>query len=448
MAGPIEARCFKGTEDIMPEKMIPRQKMLRIITGVFESYGFAPLETPAMEFMDVLLAKSGEENAKLIYNLAYKGGQVLGLRFDLTVPLARLVAMRPDLPLPFKRYQIQPVWRGERAQIGQGRFREFYQCDVDTIGSSSIVADAENVACSIEVYEKLGITRASAGLVARVNHRKILRAIVVAAGLPAEMDGAVCTILDKADKIERSEIEKLLLAAGVDAAAQARLFDLIAIGERAGKTSHEAILAELERRFAGIEVGLLGLVEMRELFTATAALGVPRELVEFDLVLTRGMDYYTGPIYEFRATTLTSFGSLGGGGRYDDLIGIYCGRDVPATGVSVGLSRVQEALEALGLAEAKRSSPTRALVIRFDDVALEAQLGLVRALRARGVPAEIYLEGGRFKKQMLYADRKGIPFAVIQGSTEVEKGTAQVKELATGKQEEMPVERLADFIGA
>lgn len=448
MAGPIEARCFKGTEDIMPEKMIPRQRMLGIITRVFESYGFAPLETPTMEFLDILLAKSGEENAKLIYNLAYKGGNVLGLRFDLTVPLARCVAMRPDLPMPFRRYQIQPVFRGERAQMAQGRYREFYQCDVDTLGTTSMTADAENIAVSMEVYQALGIGADNGGLVARVNNRKILRAITVASGLAPEMDQPVCTALDKIDKIGEALVRAELAEKGIAADAQDRLFDLVTLSDKIGRTRHAEVLAALEGRFQGDPFGLQGLQEVREVLDGAEALGVPRALMEFDLSLTRGMDYYTGPIYEFRAVKIPNFGSLGGGGRYDDLIGLYCGRQVPATGVSVGLSRVQDALGLLGLAPKEKSTPAVALILRFEDVPAAKHLALAQTLRRDGLATEIYCEPAKFKKQIGYAEKKGIPFVVVQGTTELEKGTAQVKDLAAHRQEEMPVAKIAAYIAA
>lgn len=446
MAGRIEARCFKGTADIMPEKMIPRKEMLSKITSVFERYGFAPLETPAMEYLDILLAKSGQENAKLIYKLAYDDGNTLGLRFDLTVPLARLVAMRPELPLPFKRYQIQPVFRGERHQIQQGRFREFYQCDVDTIGTPSMVADAENLTCALEVYESLGIGRETCGLITNLNHRKLLRAMVESAGLPADLDGAVCGALDKLDKEPREAVAAELAEKGVSADAVKKLFAIIDIGQTIGGEKHAEVLGAVEKELGTLESGKVAVRELREVIDAMAALGAPMDAVRVDLSLARGMDYYTGPIYEFRATKLTNFGSLGGGGRYDELIGFYCGREVPATGVSVGLSRVQEALEQLGLATTKKSTPTRALVVRFDDQPLATQLALVRRLREGGVPSELFYEGGRFKKQIVYAEKKGIPFVVIQGSAELEKGVAQVKELATGVQVEVPTERLAAHI--
>lgn len=446
MSGPIRARVFNGTRDIMPEEMIPRNRILRVITDVFEKYGFAPLETPVMEYLDVLTAKSGEESLKLIYPLAYKGGDVLGLKFDLTVPLARMVAMRPELVLPFKRYQIQPVYRAERAQPAQGRYREFHQCDVDTIGTESLIADAENIAVCHEIYETLGVGDEAAGLRMRVNNRKLLRAMVAAAGLEAGMDQAVCTALDKIDKIGREKVEELLGEAGVDAEARAALFALIDLGAEIGPTNHDALLAALEEKLGGIDEGRQGLDEMRELFDHVVALGVPAGMVEFDLVLTRGLDYYTGPIYEFYASKLESFGSLGGGGRYDDLIGVYCGRPTPATGVCVGLSRLQGAMMKLGLIDDARSAPTQALVLAMGDAPAAGRLALGATLRAAGIPAETYYEAARFKKQIQYAERKGIPFVLIQGPDELERGVVQVKDIRVGEQTEVAVDALVGWM--
>ncbi|MEE9394573.1 MAG: histidine--tRNA ligase [Planctomycetota bacterium] len=445
MSGRIKARIFNGTRDLMPEEMIPRQKMLRVMTTVFERFGFAPLETPVMEFMEVLQGKYGAEGDKLIYPLAYKGGKTLGLRFDLTVPLSRLVAMRPELTLPFKRYQIQPVYRGDRPQPAQGRFREFYQCDVDTVGTASLIADAENIAVCYEIYRELGLL--DAGLIMRINNRKVLRALVEAAGLDAGMDNAVCTALDKIDKIGREKVEELLGEAGVDAEARRKLFDLIDLGEEIGPTEHRALIEALTPKLAGTSTGAEGLLELQELFAHLDALGVPAELLYFDLVLTRGLDYYTGPIYEFRITALENFGSLGGGGRYDDLLSLYGAKETPATGVSIGLSRVQSALEKLGRLKPELTA-TKVMVLRLEDLALSDQLGLVSTLRKSGLPTEIYYDLARFKKQIAYADKRGIPYVLIQGPKELERGVVQLKDIRIGVQNEMPLSEVVAFISA
>ena len=440
----IQPRLFKGTRDLLPEEMLPRQEMLATMTRIFESFGFAPVETPVMEFLDILLGKYGEEGDKLIYPLAYKGGNVLGLRYDLTVPLSRLVAMNPELPRPFKRYQIQPVYRADRPQPAQGRFREFYQCDVDTVGTASLLADAENIAVCYRVYDAFGLTGPDCGLIMRVNNRKLLRAVVEAVGLPGEADRVVCTALDKIDKIGREKVEEELREKGIEEAPIAKLFDVIEEANAAGDDV-EARLAVLDERLGQTESARVALASMRELFAHLDALEVPRELLRFDLVLTRGLDYYTGPIYEFALTALENFGSLGGGGRYDDLMSIYGVGDIPATGVSIGLSRVLSALLKLGRLD-KRKSPTRALIMRLDDSPVERSLALATRLRAAGIATELWYEPGRFKKQIQHADRLGIPFVLIQGPDEAERGVVAVKDIRVGEQKDVPEAELIDYL--
>ncbi|MFT7619882.1 MAG: histidyl-tRNA synthetase [Planctomycetota bacterium] len=445
MNGPIQARVFNGTRDLLPEEMIPRQRMLAVMTRIFEKYGFAPVETPVMEFLEVLLGKYGEEGDKLIYPLAYKGGNVLGLRYDLTVPLSRLVAMHRDLPMPFKRYQIQPVYRADRPQPAQGRFREFYQCDVDTVGSDSLVADAENIAVCYEVYRELGLAGDDVGLIMRINNRKVLRAMVCAAGLDAEQDKVVCTALDKIDKIGEEKVEGLLVEAGIPADAIKHLFDTIKLGQKIGPTCHAELIEAVGERLGDIPEGAQALDEMRALFSHVEALGVPANLLHFDLVLTRGLDYYTGPIYEFRITKLENFGSLGGGGRYDDLMSIYGKGDIPATGVSIGLSRVLSALLKMDRLVASKT-PTRVLVLRMSDVDINEQIALVSKLREGGVPTELFYADAKFKKQISHADKLGIPFVAIQGSRETAKGVVQLKDIRVGEQVEVKVEEAAAHI--
>ncbi len=445
MNGPIQARVFNGTRDLLPQEMIPRQRMLGVMTRIFEKYGFAPVETPVMEFLDVLLGKYGEEGDKLIYPLAYKGGHILGLRYDLTVPLSRLVAMHRDLPMPFKRYQIQPVYRADRPQPAQGRFREFYQCDVDTVGSESLIADAENVAVCYEVYRELGLASDDVGLIMRLNNRKVLRAMVRAAGLSGDQDKVVCTALDKIDKIGPEKVEVLLAEAGIGASAIAHLFETIELGQKIGPTKHQELIQAVAERFGDDQVGQAALQEMTTLFAHLRALEVPEKLLHFDLVLTRGLDYYTGPIYEFRITKLENFGSLGGGGRYDDLMSIYGKGAIPATGVSIGLSRVLSALLKMDRLVAQKT-PTRVLVLFMKDVDPGDQIGLVNEFRKRGVPTELYYSDARFKKQISHADKLGIPFVAIQGPREAESGVVQLKDIRVGEQIEVAVDAAAAHV--
>ena len=424
----VEARLFQGTRDILPSEALPRQELVDTLVRVFQSFGFAPLETPAMEYLDILLGKYGEEGDKLIYKLAYKGGEVLALRYDLTVPLSRVMAMNPDLPLPFKRYQIQPVWRADRPQPAQGRFREFIQCDVDTIGTKSLAADAENVAVVHGGILALGIS----DFVVRINNRKILRGLVEFAGMGREQEAPLFRIIDKLDKIGMDGVQEELQASGLP---EKPVAEVLAVMDLAG--GPREILAEASNRLRGIPIAMEGLLELQEVLDGAEALGVPLARVGVDLHLTRGLDYYTGPIYEVNLVGVENFGSLGGGGRYDDLMSLYGGVCLPGTGVSIGLSRVLSALLKLNLLKAK-SSPSSVLVMRFPDTELAEALRLSAELRADGIATEVHFEADRLKKQFQLAERKGIPVAAILGSTEVAEGTVNLKLLSTGEQRTVP----------
>jgi histidyl-tRNA synthetase len=396
---------------------------------IFERFGFAPVETPAIEFLDILLGKYGPEGEKLIYRLAYEDGNTLALRYDLTVPLARLVSMHPELPRPFKRYQIQPVWRADRPQPNQGRFREFYQCDVDTVGTSSLIADAENVAVVHEGILALGLR----DFEVRINDRKTLRGIVAWAGVPPAREADALRVLDKLDKVGEDGVRAELGAAGFATAAVDRLLQFAAL-----RGDPEGVLAAAEGLLRGDDAAREGLAETREVLAHATALGVDRARLRVDLALTRGLDYYTGPIYEVVLGGPEKFGSLGGGGRYDDLLEVFGGDRVPATGVSIGLTRVLSALLRLGLLSS-RESPVRVLVMRMADVPVETVLGIASRLRAAGVPTEVSYEADRLKKQFQHAEKKGVPLCVLPGPDELARGEVNLKELATGVQQTVPL---------
>lgn len=433
----VEPRLYQGVRDVLPSELIPRNELLRRLTAVFERFGFAPLETPAMEYLDILVGKYGAEGEKLIYRVERKGdGDALALRYDLTVPLARAVAMHPDLPRPFKRYQIQPVWRADRPQPAQGRFREFYQCDVDTVGTSSLVADAENVAVVHEGILTLGLPNFQV----KINHRKLLRGMVAYAGLPPEKDADVLRVVDKRDKIGLDEVRRELVAEGVPVAAVDKLTGLMEI-----EGAPESVLDRAEAVVGAEEAARKGLADLRELLGHARALGVAPERLVVDLSLTRGLDYYTGPVYEVVLTGPDKFGSLGGGGRYDDLMTLFGREPVPATGVSIGLTRVLAALLKYGLLKT-RETPAEALVMRFPDTPIDKALDVATRLRAAGVAVEFFYEPDRLKKQFAHAEKKGIPWAVIVGAAEIARGESNLKRLSTGEQVTLPVADLADFI--
>lgn len=426
MAQKIKARVLKGFRDHLPETMLPKQRMLDRIAGVFESYGFAPLATPALEYSEVLLGKYGDEGNKLLYRFRDNGDRDVALRYDLTVPLARVMGMNRQLSLPFKRYQIAPVWRAENP--GRGRFREFLQCDVDVVGSTSLTADAECLAVGAATLTALGVE----GFVMRINNRKLLTALLarydIAEGEPAL---AVLRIVDKLPKIGEQKTRGLLQSeTGLDQVAVDGIFEFLSLDP-----------AALTTWFAGDAVGLEGAAELAEVLRLAALMGV--ENVEVDLSIARGLDYYTGTIYEtFLGGEMESLGSVMSGGRYDGLLSMFGGQNVPAVGISLGVDRLFAGLLEMGLIKAQ-PTPTQVLVTVFDADGLAASHGIARTLREAGIPTEVYLGAAKLKKQFKYANTKAIPFVVVAGPSELEAGQAQLKTLETGTQALLPIEGLA-----
>mgnify|MGYP000962021574 CR=1 FL=1 len=415
----------KGMRDILPQQMILRQRVISTIQQVFLRYGFAPLETPAMERIETLTGKYGDEGDKLIFRVLKRGeggqqGEVdQALRYDLTVPLARVIAMNPQLPMPFKRSQVQPVWRADRPQ--KGRFREFYQCDVDTVGAPVGLADAECIAVVHDCLLALGFT----DFTIRLNHRRWLAALALAVNA-AEREGELIVAIDKLDKIGRDGVSRELLGRGFTQGQIDRVWELLDGAPLAGS---EQALAELD------QVEALAL-----------AMGVDRQRLLRDRTLARGLDYYTGPVFE---TVLTDggLGSVSGGGRYDGLIGMFCGREIPAVGVSLGLERLIVLMEERGMLGGS-SSATRVWVTVFSDETLPASLAAVSAFRQAGVPAEISLAGGKLGKQLKAADSRGVPFAVVIGPDEAAAGTVKLKDLRSGEEQVLSLSLAIDQLGA
>jgi len=432
----IQPRLYNGTRDLLPVDMLPKEEVLAQFRASFRLYGFAPVETPAMEYLEILTGKYGEDEGQLLYRLDYRNEEPtrrLALRYDLTVPLARLVAMHPDMPLPFKRYQMQPVWRADRPQPHQGRYREFMQCDIDTVGAQSRSADAEIVAVCADLMRRLELP----AFVIRINHRRLLAALVERAGLGQEHEAAVCGAVDKLDKIGRDGVARELGQRGLDTAAVEGVLGLMELPVAFGDTG------ALKSRLANHEDGLKALEELEELHRLVLALGVPAEHVKLDLTLARGLSYYTGPIFETVLPSLPHMGSLMGGGRYDGLIGMFLGRDIPAVGATLGLDRILTALAQLKERPAV-STPTRVLVARAFAETDEAALQLAAALRQAGVPTEIPLDGGKLKKQLAYADRKGIAHVLVLGPDEWATGQVQVKHMGGGGQQAVEMKALLE----
>ena len=423
MAGGTQraARVLKGFRDYLPEQMILRSRIIGLFREVFERHGFEPLDTPALEHLEVLTGKAGE-NERLMYRFTDHGGREVGLRYDLTVPLARVVAMHQSaLVLPFKRYQIAPVWRADNPQ--RGRFREFWQCDADIAGSASMLADAEVVSVMSEALAAVGLRE----FTIRISHRQLLECIGRAAGVPVERATTLYRSVDKLDKIGSDGVVRELVDHGVPEAAAARVLDLVGIS---GAPS--AILTALRGELADVPESTAPITELTELFAALPAFGVPEARYALDLALARGLDYYTGPVFEATVTT-PKVGSVGGAGRYDALVGAFLGRSVPATGVSLGLERIIEVVHEHGLLPVPRTVAQVAVAVFPATVGEGARLA--SELRASALNVDFSLQPNRsVGDQLKLADRKGIPLAVIVGESELAEGAVALKDLRTGEQ--------------
>ncbi len=406
MSAKIEPRTLKGFRDVMPAEARTRARMLRTIEGVFESFGYGPIDTPALEYAEILKGKGGDESDKQMFEFDDQGGRRVALRFDLTVPLARFVAEHQgELAFPFRRYHIGPVWRGERPQ--KGRYREFMQCDADLIGAVGPAADAEVLVMFASVYRALGVE----GVTIRVNDRRVLTGLLESAGL-ADKTVPVLRALDKWDKVGAEAVARELGEAGVGGEAAARVLKLPA----AAGGSDEETLANMEALVGGSAVGRDGIAGLRAALALAAAAGVPAAALRVDPTIARGLDYYTGIVYEAALPPGAGFGSVGSGGRYDDLAGLYTSARLPGVGCSVGLSRLLAALEEQGREADARSD--RAVLVAHPDpkdadaAGATAAFALAAAIRAGGFSVETYPEPKKHAAQMKYADKKGVRFVL------------------------------------
>jgi len=433
----ITPRTLSGFMELSPARQAQFDRMLQSLRESYALYGFTALDTPVIEAAEVLLAKGGGETEKQIYRFQ-KGDTDLALRFDLTVPLAKYVAARAgDLNFPFRRFQIGKVYRGERAQ--RGRFREFYQADIDVIGDGSldIMNEAEIPAVIYRSFTALGLRNFRI----RVNNRKVLNGLFAILGVK-ERAAEVMRAVDKLEKIGPEKLRALLLGElGMEAEAADRLLSFIGC---AGTSAEK--LAFLETWRGQNELFDRGLDELRAVAEHIAGFGVPEENFELDLTIARGLDYYTGTVYETVLTAHPEIGSICSGGRYDDLAEYYTNRKLPGVGISIGLTRLFYVLEEQGmLSEECVTAPADALVIPLGDT-LPAAVRTATALRAAGVRTQVYYEQKKFKARLAYASRLGIPYAVIVGEDEAAAGTAAVKDLASGVQETLTPETAAQRI--
>ena len=433
----IKPRTLSGFMELLPEKQAKLERMMAVLRDTYSRYGFAALDTPAIEDAQILLAKGGGETEKQIYRFQ-KGDSDLALRFDLTVPLAKYVALHyNDLAFPFRRYQISKVYRGERAQ--RGRFREFYQADIDIIGDGKldVLNEAEIPAIIYQVFRGFGLTRFQI----RVNNRKILNGFYAMQGL-TEKSGDIMRTVDKLDKIGSEKVKALLLLdCGLEEAQADEILRFIAI-----TGTNAEVLAALEGYTGRNEIFDLGLQELRQVTDNLAAFGVPEQNFAVDLTIARGLDYYTGTVYETTLLDHPEIGSVCSGGRYDNLAGYYIDKPLPGVGISIGLTRLFYVLDEQGLLNpALPSAPADALVLPMTEDPAPA-VALAQALRAAGVRVQLYAEKKKFKQKMSYADKLSVPYAVLLGEDEIAEGVCSVKNMVTGEQVKLAPEAAAQHI--
>jgi histidyl-tRNA synthetase len=423
----------RGMRDFLPEDVRRREYVIGVIKRVYERYGFEPLETPAVENLETLLGKYGDEGNKLLFKILKRGeheatGQAdLALRYDLTVPLARVVAQhQAKLPRLFKRYQIQPVWRADRP--ARGRFREFYQCDVDSLGSTSPAIEAELCAAIADAMTELGF----GDFVIRINHRDLLTALLGAAGIDAALHGSVLVALDKLDKVGADGVAAELAERGVGPDARTKLLSFFSGGADLQVGPYEE-LERLERCVAGDARGRAACANLRAILSLTEATRAGRRM-RLDPSLARGLSYYTGAIMEVNVADLA--GSLGGGGRYDNLVGMFSGQEIPACGFSLGLERILVVMSERGMfPPALTSTPADVLVAMFSASTAADAIRVADQLRSSGLRVFVYPDADKIGKQIKYADAQHIPYVAIVGDEEIKAGTVTVKDLAAQTQQ-------------
>ncbi|MFP4172404.1 MAG: histidine--tRNA ligase [Candidatus Hydrogenedentota bacterium] len=433
----VEPRTLKGFQDFLPADISPRRQVLDAIERIFRLYGFAPLETPALEALDALLGAGGAETNKELFRLESPEQEPIALRFDLTVPFARLMAQYPaELKPPFRRYAMGPVWRADKP--GPGRFRQFTQCDIDIAGAPDPAADAEIIAIMGAIMAELGVTDYAVIL----NHRKLIDALLEGVGITEEArQKHVLRIIDKLQKVGEANVRRELgpgrvddsgdpiPGAGLEEATIEAIMGLIAV---TGETRAE-VVANLEQTLPDSDIAAAALADLREIDAALGALGVDEPHGRFVPSLARGLDYYTGPVFEMILPSAPEFGSVMGGGRYDELVARFLDRPIPATGMSVGLDRLMAALDHLGVLPEPEPS-AEALIVSLGNVPKSEALRAAAELRQAGIRTEPYFgEKKGMRHQLSHADRRGIPVAVILGEDELAQGVVAVKDLLEGK---------------
>lgn len=441
----------RGTRDFGPSVMVKRNYIFDTIKRTFQKFGFQPIETPTIENLSVLMGKYGEEGDQLLFKILNSGDfakdvtekdlaegskkltlkiSEKGLRYDLTVPFARFVVMnRNDLVMPFKRYQIQPVWRADRPQ--KGRYREFYQCDADVVGTDSLICEAEIVMMLHEILTNLGIP----SFTVKINNRKILSGIAETIGAIGQ-EGTLCVAIDKLDKIGKEKVEEELIERGFTNEIIEKLQPIFSL-----KGSARELFGQLKTWLKDSETGLKGVEELEKVWSLVEGFGLENPNIELDITLARGLSYYTGAIFEVKANGV-QIGSISGGGRYDNLTGTFGVPNLSGVGISLGVDRIFDVMEELGLFPENQAITTQVLLTNFDAEAEAYCLPILRKLRDAGINAEIYPEAAKLKKQFEYADRKKIPYVCVVGSEEIQTGLLNLKDMQSGEQTKVSIEEI------
>ncbi len=433
----IKPRVPKGMRDFLPQNMLKRDYVFSVVREVFHRFGFEPLQTPVLELRETLMGKYGEDAEKLIFHAQHPlGKEELAMRYDLTVPLARVVAQHQnELNFPFKRYQLSPVWRAERPQ--RGRYREFYQCDADIVGIDSMEADAEVVSLAVMALRQLGFQR----FTVKINNRKLLTGMGQYSGVPDEQLGDLYRSVDKFDKIGADGVAKELQERGIAPDVVERMMTLL-------QANYEGLanLDFAEETLGHIPAAMEGIQELRQVASHLAAAGVSPEFYAFDYTMVRGLGYYTGPIFE-AVITEPNIGSIAGGGRYDELIGLFRKESLPTTGISLGIERIIDLMDEFNLyPEHIGGTVVQVLVSVFNDEVRPASQRLATALREAGIYTEIYMGNKNLGKQFAYADKKGIPLVAVLGPDEVAQGQVRLKRLADGHEEAVPINDVTSVV--
>ena len=441
----------RGMRDFGPEKMAKRNFIFNTIKSVFSKYGFMQIETPAMENLSVLTGKYGDEGDQLLYKVLNSGDFLSkssiddfnsgsnkltqkisnkGLKYDLTVPFARFVVMnRNDVTLPFKRFQIQPVWRADNPQ--KGRYREFYQCDADVVGTESLLCETEIVLMINEVFDRLGITE----FTIKMNSRKVLKGIVEAIGA-GENETDFLVAIDKLDKIGLDKVKEELSSRGLDANMISMAEDFLSI-----KGTNNEVIEALSNLLSSSEIGMEGISELNKIQEFLEPFDLRNAHIEIDPTLARGLSYYTGAIFEVKINNV-KMGSVSGGGRYDDLTGVFGMPDISGVGFSFGVDRIYDVMDELGLFPEEVTTTTNVLIAHFDEESRQYGLSTLGKIRNEGISCEIYPDIAKIKKQFNYADKKGIPNVIVIGSDEINSGFLKLKDLTTGEETKGDIESL------